>query len=131
MLPAWKLTEFEFPASGRGAIEDWRKGFPQGPFKASLDTFLKTMVKLEQWGPPQFEPMTGRLAGFHELRWKAGRIQHRIIGELKGNEFVMLVGCTHKDNVYNPPNSLDTALVRAKQLSNGEAKTREYKVLAN
>ena len=127
----WKLTQF-VSGNDRAAISDWRKSMPRGPFKATLDTFLANMVKLEQWGAPDFKPMTGNLKGLHELRWKAGRVQHRIIGRLTGEqEFLMLIGCTHKDDVYDPPSALDTALERDRKIKNQEASISEYEFLTS
>lgn len=131
MIPLWKLRQY-VSATGREAISDWRKSMPKGPFKAVMDTFLGNMVKLERWTPPRFEPMTGNLSGFHELRWKAGKIQHRLLGRVIGErEFLMLVGCTHKGDVYTPPSALETLIDRDKRIKTREATTSEYRVLTS
>jgi hypothetical protein len=103
-----------------------------GTFRADLDAFLKVMVKKSAWDAPDFKPMKGKLAKFHELRWFSGKTQHRIIGFLgREREFIMLVGCTHKQNVYKPAEALESVLKRKKQLDLKEATTSEYKVLTD
>ncbi len=98
---------------------------------AAMDGFLSIMVKMDDWTPPDFKPMRRELRGFHELRWKAGGVQHRIIGRLTGDRtFLMLIGCTHKGTVYTPPNALETAIERDRLVRTQGATTSEYEILS-
>lgn len=38
----------------------------------------------------------------------------------------MLIGCTHKQQVYDPPSALSTAAERMKRVQDEQAEVREY-----
>jgi hypothetical protein len=114
---------------GRRAIADWRRSLPVGHPQAFMDTFLRDMVKQEVWKPPELEPLHGEQRGLTELRWKCGKLPHRIVGYvLAEHQYLMLIGCTHRE-AYDPPQALDTALVRWKQIQNREASIDEYQLI--
>ena len=118
--------------NGRLAITDWRKCLPIGGPRADLDTFLRNMARKEKWESPDIESLKGEpYKGLTELRWRSGRLPHRIFGyELEEHHYLMLVGCTHKDT-YDPPGAWDSLLVRRKQIQNQEATYIEYSLIAN
>lgn len=127
-LIKWKLYQYVSPA-GRKAIDDWRKDLPVGAPRADMDTFLRDMVKRDKWEPPDLEPLHGRLAGLTELRWKSGRLPHRIFGyRIADHEYVMLIGCTHKGS-YDPPSAEETVLDRRDKIRNHEAGFDEYRLI--
>lgn len=103
-----------------------------GQPRADLDTFLRDMSKKESWEPPDIAALQGDAhRGLTELRWKSGRVPHRIFGyELKEHEYVMLIGCTHKDT-YDPPGVFDTVVARRQQIQTIEACFDEYKLILN
>lgn len=128
MTSKWKLFEYTSP-NGRRAIADWRKGLPIGPPRAYLDTFLRDIAKQDEWESPAFEALSGELRGLWELRWKCGKLPHRIFGYvLADHQFVMLIGCTHRES-YDPQNALETALIRWRQIQNNEASYDEYQLI--
>ena len=109
----------------------------QGRFKAALDTFLRTLAKQERWEPPHIKALTGEYSGLSELRWTAGQKEHRIIGyridDTKDgqHQYVMLIGCTHKQRNYIPPNALHTAKKRKAEIEKGVARINEYSLIAD
>ena len=110
---------------------------PQGPFKATLDTFLRMVARLDKWDPPHIKALTGENAGLSELRWTAGKVEQRIIGyriddtnEGK-HRYVMLIGCTHKQKSYIPAEALDTARKRKSEIEKGVATFSEYRLIAD
>jgi hypothetical protein len=127
----WKLYQY-VSQNGRRAIDDWRRSLPIGQPRADLDTFLRDMVKKDKWEPPDIEALHGGLyQGLTELRWRSGRLPHRIFGcELGDHEYLMLIGCTHRDT-YDPPGALDTVLVRRRQIQDNEACFDEYRLILN
>jgi hypothetical protein len=130
MLAKWRLYQY-VSLNGRKAIDDWRKTLPVGPPRADMDTFLRDMVKIEKWEPPELELLHGEQAGLTELRWKSGKLPHRIFGYQVGDhEYLMLIGCTHRET-YNPPGALETVLVRRRQIQNNEASIDEYQLVLN
>ena len=107
---------------------------PPGTFRADMDTFLKILAKKVEWTRPDIKPLKGRpYRGLTELRWPSGKIQHRIIGVRLGDvgnqrQYLMLLGCTHKNNVYDPPDALDSAAKNKKKIDAGEATSSEYQL---
>jgi hypothetical protein len=89
------------------------------------------MAKKATWRPPDIGYLKGHAyKGLTELRWKSGHVPHRIIGfRAAERDFVMLVGCTHNSQKYDPPAALDTAVARRKNIDRGEAMTCEYPLL--
>ena len=66
-----------------------------------------------------------------ELAFVADRRQHRILGKFdltKRRQAILLCGCYHKQNVYEPAKALDTAYKRSKALSEGKGSLYERKI---
>jgi hypothetical protein len=124
----WILREFVSPM-GRAAVTRWREDLSVRR-RVDLDTFLRNMIRSSRWEMPDFKSLSGQQAGFHELRWRAQGVPHRIGGYLETeNEFVMLIGWTHDAKKYDPPSALDTLLDRAKKLKRGEGSLHEFNVV--
>jgi hypothetical protein len=61
-----------------------------------------------------------------ELKFHADRREFRLICRFDGAmRAIVFCGCYHKQSVYTPADALDTALRRAKALSQGRASRRE------
>lgn len=132
-LIKWRFFQYVSP-NGRKAIEDWRKSLPVGAPKADLDVFLFNLAKKESWEYPDIDSIKGeRRRGLTELRWKSGRVPHRLIGyEIGDHEYLLLIGCTHGDkNKYDPTECLDTAADRRDKIAKGEASYCEYPLISN
>lgn len=100
--------------------------------KADMDSFLRIIVRKDSWSTgSDFKWLTGpKFRGLGELRWKSMKTQHRIVGYYSGPKtFVALIGCTHKQNRYDPPNALETAVERRKRIERKEAKTSAYNIV--
>jgi hypothetical protein len=123
----WKFAQYVSP-HGRHAIEDWRKTLPVGPQRADMDTFLRMLAKMSAWNYPQIKDIQGaRYKGLTELRWRSGGVQHRLVGYQTGeHDYLLLIGCTHKDRRYDPPDAFDTAVERRNWVKCGKATTCEY-----
>ncbi|MBI3799143.1 MAG: type II toxin-antitoxin system RelE/ParE family toxin [Deltaproteobacteria bacterium] len=124
----WRFRDY-MSRSGRNPIGDWYKGLsPQA--KADFDRLLQILERTREWREPAFKRLQGKkYRGLGELRWLTERVQYRVIG-CNGpgrGEYTLLIGCTHKSQVYNPPNALDTAAQRMKSLQSGEGSTCEHK----
>jgi putative component of toxin-antitoxin plasmid stabilization module len=131
MIGRWRLNQYVSPL-GREAITDWRKKLHQGSSQPDFDAFLKTVAKKENWDYPDIGPMKGVCQGLTELRWKSGRVPHRIIGYQTGDfEYLMLIGCTHNGKKYDPPNALETAARRRGEIQNKEASVSEFKLITD
>jgi len=126
----WRLWEYVSPA-GRNVISDWREGLPTVTRKADFDSFLRYQSTAEKWESPELRSFSGKKwKGLHELRWKSGGVPHRIGGYFAApDEFVMLIGFTHNQKKYDPPDMFETILKRRKLLQNGGATLHEFKIL--
>src|SRR6266853_1078787 len=111
----WVFNQFR-SANGRDVISDWRKGLSPAR-RAVLDVFLDRIAKMRAWPIGICDPIRG-YSGYWELRWTAEKVEHRIFGYYGGPLlFVMLVGCTHKGKVYDPPSAFQTMKERNKKLT--------------
>jgi len=121
----WTFEQFT-SGTGRGAISDWRRNVLSPARRAVLDTLLRRISKMESWPTGICNPLTG-YPGKRELRWTAERVEHRIFGYYGGTKvFVMLIGCTHKGRIYDPPEAFNTMLDRERKLQAGEGELTEY-----
>lgn len=126
----WRFTQYVSPALAR-PVEKWREGMPAGPFRADMDAFVSLLARSSEWTYPDVRPLKGKQSGLKELRWVSGKKQHRLIGrETSDHVFLFLIGCTHKQQVYDPVDALDTAVKRWAAIKSGEASSCEYTVLS-
>jgi hypothetical protein len=121
----WRFEQFK-SSKGRQAISDWRKSVLSPARQAIFDTFLDRVAKMEKW-PPEICRSLRKHPGKWELRWTAEKVEHRIFGFYSGPQvFAMLIGCTHKGRIYDPPSSFETMVDRARKLKTGEGVLSEY-----
>lgn len=106
-------------------IAEWYEGL-SAQEKSDADEFLKDMRKTKDWGMPHYRPRLRDSEGLGELRWPSEKRQHRLLGFFLGNYWYAVVGCTHKDQVYSPADSLETAKKYKKQIERGEVRTVAY-----
>jgi hypothetical protein len=94
--------------------------------RADTDEFIKDMRGSRDWKLPYYRARLRGTDGLGELRWRSEKKQHRLIGFLSRDVFYALIGCIHKQQVYKPPDALETAEKRKKQVERGEVNTVEY-----
>jgi len=123
----WVFNQFR-SANGRDVISDWRKGLSPAR-RAVLDVFLDRIAKMRAWPIGICDPIRG-YSGYWELRWTAEKVEHRIFGYYGGPLlFVMLVGCTHKGKVYDPPSAFQTMNERNKKLTERKGTLSRYELV--
>ena len=109
-------------SNGKGVITTWLSGY--GDARAR---FRIRVMRLRQsqrpWPKTEFRPL-GK--GLFEIKWKAGKKEFRAIGFDRGDCFVMVIGCTHKQNVYDPHDCLNTATRRKGEVERGEWRTIDF-----
>ena len=91
--------------------------------QADGDLFIKTQRKFRRWEMPAYRSLGG---GIGELRWESENKQHRLLGFFGDDIWYALIGCKHKQRIYTPPDCLDTARKRKRQIQNNEVVTVEY-----
>jgi hypothetical protein len=123
----WTFKQFR-SASGRDAIADWRKGLSPAR-RAVLDIFMDRIAKMKAWPTGICDPIRG-YSGYWELRWTAEKVEHRIFGYYAGQlSFAMLIGCTHKGKVYDPPSAFETMQDRKSKITNKEGSLSTYELV--
>lgn len=116
----WTFQQFRSLASEKDSIGDWRKRLSPARM-AVLDLFMDRIAKMKTWPLGICDPIRGKEnKGYWELRWTAEKVEHRIFGYFGSRPFlfVMLVGCTHKGKVYDPPSAFQTMRDLRRKLDN-------------
>jgi hypothetical protein len=112
-------------------IDVWvRKELSDGA-REILNSLLKTNRKTQdfvKWvGFKRFMQGELRKEKVFEIEFYADKRAYRVLmmtGEARKHA-VILMGCYHKGKVYDPPDALNTAYKRAKELRSGRAGTHE------
>lgn len=114
-------------------VEDWFRSLPDEG-QDILNGMLKVNSKTENprnWTACEMLQGPCKDEGIWEWKFVVDKVQHRLLGVFgyERKTAIFLIGCTHKQKVYKPPNCLDTAIKRAKITKNGgvfrERKIRE------
>lgn len=109
---------------GRNKIADWRRSLSVQE-QADADQFLQTMQKTRDWRLPDYRQLKD-CDGLGELRWQSQNRQHRLLGFFSGGYWFALVGCVHKQQVYTPADSLETARRYKRQIERHEVEAVDY-----
>jgi hypothetical protein len=126
-MDVWQFMDY-ISVQGRNAITDWYDRLLSQE-QTDFDTMIRILAKTRQWRMPEFRWIKGRpYAGLGEIRFTSERKQHRVVGFYgpRQQQFTMLIGCTHKQNIYNPPNALDTAARRKREIETGDAGVQRH-----
>jgi len=94
--------------SGNNDIAEWYC-LQSMDCRAAFNDLLEILSKKADWGGGhEFARLQD---GLGEIRWKIENVQHRIIGCAWKNPagYLLLIGCTHKQRIYNPPDAIGTA----------------------
>ena len=102
--------------------------------KADVDAFLLIMRKTGDWQMPSYRRQlraikgvkASQVRGLGALRWISGKKQHRLLGFFGDGVWYAVLGCTHKQNIYDPADALATAVKRKNEIQKVEVKTVEY-----
>lgn len=134
----WTFWDFALPGSDISPVEKWRRSLGEEAEKSfsSLLKLNRTSPTSLQWvgrGKHFFLEGKSKEARIWELCFRdADNVQYRILGifwpKHKEKQATLLIGCTHKDKIYDPPNCLQTAIDRKKLLVNGLAIIHERKI---
>ena len=90
--------------------------------ETDFDVLLENLSKMAVWDVKDYRTVVSS-PGLGEIRWKGQtRRTLRMIGirSLEQKTFICLLGCSHKDNIYKPPDWLNTSIDRMKALNRNE-----------
>jgi hypothetical protein len=76
--------------------------------RVAFDDLLDILSNKTNWTEPEFKRLDD---GLGEIRWKIDNFQHRTIGcgWKHPPGYLLLIGCTHKQRIYSPPDAINTA----------------------
>lgn len=96
-------------------------------FKVRVRYLSNTAIR--DWKEPAAKKLHG-IADIYEVRFKANGVQHRPLGFFGPNkgEFTILVWATHKQNIYDPHDAINTAGKRYGLIQNGSASCVPLKI---
>ena len=124
----WFYLDYVSPA-GTNLIKKWSRKELTIQGREDLETLLSTLAKQKQWSKPDFKTLSGMNSGMGEFRFKTTEgTPLRVVG-MKGNasgQYILLIGCSHKGKVYDPPDALETAVKRKRLLANKSGSTCEH-----
>jgi hypothetical protein len=125
--PVWKFKTF-IKESGKDAIREWMEDLPMSAI-AAIDTIIRYMEITEKWDSGLIKKLRGYDALYEIIiKDKIGKIQYRIFGchGPERKEFTLLVGTTHKMNIYNPTDCFKTAEKRYKIFQKNKENVNDY-----
>jgi hypothetical protein len=101
----------------------WQRWYASNPgFQGSHDSIFAMLESRQNWGPPhtEFLDKENRII---EVRL-TGKVKHRILGfygDARG-EFIVLGTCTHKQDVYDPPDIKNTVVTRKSEIQSNKGR---------
>jgi putative component of toxin-antitoxin plasmid stabilization module len=110
-------------ANGRGVITNWLLKDPGARARFRVRVKDLRRIPRNDWTKKQFRAL-GK--GISEIKWEWGKKQWRAIGFDYKGYFVMVLGCTHKDNVYDPADWLKTSKQRKSDIESGLWRVIDY-----
>ena len=110
-------------ANGKGVITAWIASHPGARAKFRIRVMNLRRIPQAEWKKTQFRFLGGGLA---EIKWKHSDKEFRAVGLYRDGFFLMLIGCTHKQRVYDPHDWLNTAKRRKGEVENGQWNTIEH-----
>jgi hypothetical protein len=128
----WMYCDFS-SAPGENSIQDWVDGLSEEAllgFWSALKVNRKIAIP-KHWTQLRYLKGEAKDHRLWELRFTADRKAHRVIGFFSDDvrmRAILLIGCFHKQNVYDPPDAIKTAIKRKKSLEKLEATAIERKV---
>jgi hypothetical protein len=126
----WLFCDFSTAAGN--AIQDWLDNVSEDA-ENLFWSMLKNNRKVENpihWTQLRYLKGEASKHRLWELRFKADGKAYRVVGFFgkKRKTAILLVGCFHKQNVYHPPDCINTAIARKRLLEEGKATAIERKI---
>lgn len=109
--------------SGKGVIGSWIAAHPGARARLRIRVQHLRRIPRTEWTKKQFRPLGD---GLFEIKWEWNNVQFRIAGFDHNGFFVMVVGYTHKQKVYDPRNWLETAKRRKGEVKYDKWRTVEF-----
>jgi len=110
-------------------ITRWKRNELSIQQRADVNVLLGTLRNQQRWNPHDFRASIAGHKGISEIRLKSENTQIRLVGCFApDSKYIFLIGCTHKQQVYDPHSCLDTADRRKAEIDRREVTTSEHSV---
>jgi len=106
-------------SSGLGVITTWLEKHRGARAKMRIRVQNMRKILRIEWSENYFKAIRNG-DGLYEVRWQFQNKQFRAGGFDSGGYFILVVGFTHKDHVYDPPDWLETGKRRMREVKRGE-----------
>jgi hypothetical protein len=125
----WKFSVY-FSGSGRS---DTQRIIDQLDVETKIAFAVRVRYLANTLRKDWIEPQAKRLQGernIYEIRFKARQLQCRPLGYFGPGEkqFTILIWCTHKQQIYFPPDAIKTAARRRSNIDGGRAYIEPLKI---
>ncbi|HVA95533.1 MAG TPA: type II toxin-antitoxin system RelE/ParE family toxin [Candidatus Dormibacteraeota bacterium] len=127
----WTFCDYSTAAGN--PIENWVAGLSEDAenlFWSVLKNNRKVQNPID-WTQLRYLQGDAKKHRLWELRFKADDKAYRVIGFFSDDRrktAILLMGCFHKQKVYDPPGAINTAITRKGKLEKGEAIAIERKI---
>ena len=113
--------------AGNNKVVQWIDGLDPNASEAAR-AVLRIMQRKRIWESPDWKRMSGSpdLKQLGEIRWETENVQYRVIGRLDKSEFKAMIECIHKQKRYDPPDALETAEKRWKEIRTGRGRVERH-----
>jgi hypothetical protein len=123
---------FDYATAASNPIKDWVAGLSENA-ENLFWSVLKNNRKVQNpihWTQLRYLKGKAKNHRLWELRFKADGKAYRLIGFFadKRKAAILLIGCFHKDSVYDPPDAIKTAIARKGHLEKGNATAIERQI---
>jgi len=117
---------------GRNQIQDWYEQLSEEA-QSTFTSLLKVNQKIESpnnWTGLKYLSGSAKEHRIWELRFTADKREYRVLGYFGPDrkQATLLIGCYHKQRVYQPPGCIDTAIANKRRLEEGTATHNERKI---
>ncbi len=120
-LPSLRLKHVE-DLQEKGVLVTSLNAVQRADFRVRVQYLQKMPRAL--WNKQLFRSLGDKL---YEIKWKSGKVQVRALGYDRSDGFFVVVKiCTHKMNVYTPPDCIKTARQVWNEIEAGKRKVLDY-----
>jgi hypothetical protein len=116
-MALWRFMDY-YSEAGNNLIEEWYLDQSEN-VQADFDTTLKNLSIAPDWrGMKEFKSL--KMDGLCEILFKTDGVQYRPTGSFGpgAQTFTIWIGCSKKQNVYNPPDAFEKAKKRKRDYYN-------------
>jgi len=110
-------------AGGNGVITKWLRSKHDARARLRIRVQNLRRIPRVEWPTTQFRHLGSHV---YEIKWKASNKEFRALGFDRKGYFVLVIGCTHKQNVYDPAECLSTARRLKGEVENDERTTIDF-----